>query len=298
MNYSKYILIFIFNLLAAIFILYKITQFALKWVDVYTKHGSHVEVPELRYMTLTESILILKKLGLKYNIDKSYYDPSLDNDKIISFFPKVGSHVKQGRFIYMKINSKPNKYCNVLPDIFNKKKNIAIKLLHKNNLFIKEIRYIEDDDIYKDKIIKVFYNNQSITSGYVFCKKNDGITLLIGKSFHNNHNIVPNVTGMPIKIAISILKNKFFNTVNFYYDYQNTNDHNAKVYRQKPDPGTIYDKNKPIDLWLSLEEPTTPPLPIGNNNPVINTPLDKKPVKTTILKKKSKNERNKNKNHS
>ncbi|WP_185850288.1 PASTA domain-containing protein, partial [Blattabacterium cuenoti] len=250
MNYSKYILIFIINLLAAIYLLYKVTQLSLKWVDVYTKHGSYVEIPNLRYLTLSKSISILKRLGLKYNIDKSYYDPYLENNKIISFFPEAGSHVKQGRFISIKINVKPNKYCNILPDIINKNKDIAIKLLHKNNITIKEIRYIDDPN--KDKIIKIFHNDKSITYGYIFCPKNnlDGITLIIGKSIQKNNFIIPNVIGMSLKTAISTLKNKFFNIINFYYDYPDLSE-SAKVYRQSPSPGKIKNKNQTIYLWLS-----------------------------------------------
>ncbi|WP_185871001.1 PASTA domain-containing protein [Blattabacterium cuenoti] len=284
MNYSKYILIFIINLLAAIYLLYKVTQLALKWVDVYTKHGSYVEIPNLRYLTLSKSISILNRLGLKYDIDKSYYDPYLENNKIISFFPGAGSHVKQGRFIYIKINIKPNKYCNILPDIMNKNKDIAIKLLHKNNIIIKEIRYI--DDINKDKIIKIFYNNKPITYGYIFCPKNnlDGITLIIGKSIQKNNFIIPNVIGMSLKTAISTLKNKFFNIINFYYDYPNSNE-SAKVYRQSPSPGKTHNKNQTIDLWLSNFYSTKKEIETDSTKKEIETDSTKKEIEKDSTKK-------------
>ncbi|ACY40156.1 hypothetical protein BLBBGE_125 [Blattabacterium sp. (Blattella germanica) str. Bge] len=253
MNDSKYFVIFIINLLIAIFFLYKITHFALKWADIYTKHGSYVVVPNLRYLTLSQSISILKKLGLKYDIDTSHYDPNLRNNQIISFSPEAGDHVKEGRHIYLKVNYKSQYNTTILPNIINKNKSIAIKLLHANQIPVKEIRYINDQT--KDTVLKVFYKNKLIQSGYIFPTNQDGITLIIGKGYENNNLVVPNVIGMSLYAATSTLKEKLFRFINFYYDHPIIDpDKNAKVYRQKPSPGEIQDKNKSIELWLTSKE--------------------------------------------
>ncbi|WP_185862053.1 PASTA domain-containing protein [Blattabacterium cuenoti] len=253
MNYSKYFVIFIINLLVSIFILYKITKIALKWVENYTKHGSYVVVPNLRYLTLSQSISILKKLRLKYDIDTSRYDPNLNPNQIISFSPEAGDHVKEGRTIYIQVNYQS--YTNtVLPNIINKNKHEALQLLHANHIAIKKIKYI--NDLSKDTVLKVFYKKKSIQSGYIFPSHQDGITLIIGKVYEKNNLIVPNVIGMSLHDATSTLKNKLFHVINFYCDHTiiNDPDNNAKVYRQKPYPGKIQDKNKSIELWLTSKE--------------------------------------------
>ncbi|WP_238786123.1 PASTA domain-containing protein, partial [Blattabacterium cuenoti] len=241
----------------SILILYKITQLALKWVDIYTKHGSYVVVPDLRGFTLSKSLLILEKLGLKYDIDTSRYDPNFKINQIISFSPEAGGHVKEGRYIYIQVNSKSSQ--SVLPNIINKDKRIAIKLLHANHIFVKEIRYI--NDMNENIILKVLYNNKSIQSGYRFPPNQDGVTLIIGKEYEKNNFVVPNVIGMSLHSATSILKNQSFHVINFYYNYAIKNpdinpEKNVKVYRQKPDPGVLYDKNKSIELWLTSREET------------------------------------------
>ncbi|WP_185865925.1 PASTA domain-containing protein [Blattabacterium cuenoti] len=254
MNYSKYFVIFIINLLISIFFLYKITQLALKWVDGYTKHGSYVVVPNLRYLTLSQSISILKKLGLKYDIDTSHYDPNLKKNQIISFSPEAGGSVKEGRHIYLKVNSQ-SQYTTSLPNIINKNKYIAMKLLHDNHIPVKEIKSI--NDLTKDTVLKVFYNKKSIQSGYRFPSPSiqNGITLIIGKGYEKNNLVVPNVIGMSLHTATLTLKNKLFRVINFYYDHPIIDpDRNAKVYRQKPSPGEIQDKNKSIELWLTPKE--------------------------------------------
>ncbi len=232
-------------------ILYKITQLSLKWVDVYTKHGSYVVVPNLIGFTLPKSILILKKLGLKYDIDTSRYDPNFKINQIISFSPEAGDHVKEGRHVYIQVNSQSSQF--VLPNIINKEKKIAIKLLHNSHISVKEIRYINDKR--KDSVLKVLYQNKSIQFGYRFPLNQDGIILIIGKGYKKDNFLVPNVVGMSLYSAIYTLKNQLFHVINFYYDHAITNpDKNAKVYRQKPDSGIIYDKNKPIELWLTSKE--------------------------------------------
>ncbi|WP_051268225.1 PASTA domain-containing protein [Blattabacterium sp. (Nauphoeta cinerea)] len=252
MNYSKYFVIFIINFIIAILILYKITQSALKWVDVYTKHGSYVVVPNLKGFTLPQSISILEKLKLKYNIDTSHYDPNFKINQIISFSPEAGDHVKEGRHIYIQVNFKL--YQSVLPNIINKNKRIAIKLLHANHISVKEIKYI--NDLNKDTVLKVLYKKKSIQFGYRFPPNQDGITLIIGKGYEkNNLVVVPNVIGMSLRSAIYTLKNQLFDVINFYYNPVIINpNQNAKVYRQKPDPGVIYDKKKSIELWLTSKE--------------------------------------------
>ncbi len=227
------------------------TQLALKWVDIYTKHGSYVVVPDLRDLTLSQSISVLKKLGLKYDIDTSRYDPNFRINQIISFSPEAGDHVKEGRHVYIQVNSKFTQ--SVLPNIINKNKQIAIKLLHANHISVKEIKYIHDMN--KDTVLKVLYKKKPIQFGYKFPMIQDGITLIIGKGYERNNFGVPNVIGMSLHSAIYTLKNQSFHVINFYYDHSIINPYkNAKVYRQKPDPGTIQDKNKSIELWLTSKE--------------------------------------------
>ncbi|WP_185878356.1 PASTA domain-containing protein, partial [Blattabacterium cuenoti] len=255
MKYSKYCLILLLNLLIAIFILYKITSLALRWVDIYTKHGSYVIVPNLRYLTLNQSVSILKRLGLKYDVDTSHYDPSFKPYQVLSFFPEAGDPVKVGRYIYIQANAKKFQ-TTVLPNIINKNKRIAIKLLQANHILVKDIKYV--NDLSKDSVLKVVYKGKIIPSGSILPHQ-DGITLIIGKGYEKNNSYypVPNVTGMSLSNATYTLKEKLFNIINFYYEdpLDDPSTTKEKVYRQEPTPGKMQEKTKPIYLWL-----TKPPL--------------------------------------
>ncbi|WP_185873764.1 PASTA domain-containing protein [Blattabacterium cuenoti] len=252
-NYYKYYLIFFINLLISIFFLYKISNFFLNWIDRYTNHGSYVIVPNIHHLHLNKAISILNNLGLKYEIDFSHYNPSFNPYQIIFFSPEAGDHVKIGRSIYIQANSKKI-LTTILPNIINKNKNIALDLLKKNNIMINYIKYI--NDLSKDKILKVLYKEKSISSGYIIPYKNK-ITLIIGNGYYEN-NKVPNVIGLSLSNATTILKKKLFNIINFYYDKTlniDTNNKNTIVYNQDPLPGKIIkNKKKSIDLWITYKK--------------------------------------------
>ncbi|WP_238785392.1 PASTA domain-containing protein [Blattabacterium cuenoti] len=257
MKYYKYCLIFIINLFIAIYILYNILHLALNWVQVYTKHGSYVIVPNIHNLTIKQSISLLNKLGLKYEISESEYNPSFKPNQILYFLPEAGNHVKIGRSIYIQVNAK-NYTTTVLPNIFNKNKRIAIKLLHANHIDVEQIKYI--NNISKNTICKALFKGKNITSGFVLPVKNK-ITLIVGNGFFvkKNYFLIPNINGLPIKNAIQLLKEKLFTNIHVvYYDniyslYNNETFYdNSFIYRQYPNPGQItYDKNISIYLWIT-----------------------------------------------
>ncbi|WP_238784442.1 PASTA domain-containing protein, partial [Blattabacterium cuenoti] len=245
--------------------MYKITSVSLKWIDIYTKHGSYVIVPDLHSLTLEKSIILLKKLGLKYDIDTSRYDPSFSPYQVISFSPEAGDHVKKGRHIYIQANANANNTKTfpstvVLPNIINKNKKTAVKLLHANHLLVKEIKY--RNDISRDIVLKVFFQGNPIQSGSIL-QNQDAVTLLIGKG--KKEYEVPNVIGMDLHTATSTLKSKSFNIINVYYenstpqpstsesedDDRSENRNKKKVYRQNPYPGIKIQNNKSIQIWLT-----------------------------------------------
>ncbi|WP_185882851.1 PASTA domain-containing protein [Blattabacterium cuenoti] len=256
MNYSKYIFVFTINLLLSIFFIYKISQFSLKWIDIYTKHGTYVVVPNLHHFNIYQAISSLKKLKLKYDIEISKnYNPNYKNNQVVFSSPKEGDHVKEGRKIYLKINSIISKYI-ILPDIINKNKNIAIKLLHANNILIQKVYYIANFS--KDFVIKVFYKGKKINPGYILHPDQNEIILFIGKGYDQNYfKIVPNVIGLSLDKAMFILKKKSFNIIHFHYDNLNMNEEadqkkKSKVYNQKPIFGQIYDQRNPIEIRLKV----------------------------------------------
>ncbi|WP_185877290.1 PASTA domain-containing protein [Blattabacterium cuenoti] len=252
----KHILIIIINILFSIFILYKITQITSVWTDMYTKHGTYVVVPNLRYFNLSKSISILKKLGLRYYIE-NLPDNNIvfnKNNKVISVNPKSGTHVKEGRRISIWIDNKSKNI--ILPNIIYKNKYKAIKILRKKNIHINKIIYI--NNLPKEKVLKVIFNKKFIYPGYIIPFYKNKITLLVGNGLNKDKLVMPNIIGMSLNKAISILKNKSFSFITYHCYYEIPNNYKLytydnkknKVLRQNPSPGVICNKKINIEIWI------------------------------------------------
>lgn len=73
-------------------------------LDLYTKHGDSVVIPDLRGKTLAEAEQILKSVGLEYEINDSTFSKTARPGTIRDVVPAPGSRVKAGRLLFIAIN--------------------------------------------------------------------------------------------------------------------------------------------------------------------------------------------------
>lgn len=84
-----------------------VSLFLISWgLGVYTKHGEHVRIPELRGKQLDEAVRLLSAVELRCEVVDSVYDKSATPGSIIDVFPLPGKEVKPGRIIFLKIYAK------------------------------------------------------------------------------------------------------------------------------------------------------------------------------------------------
>ncbi len=95
-----------------------IGAFIAVWVGLqrYTRHGESIDVPNVKGMSLDESRRVLTAMGLKATVVDSSYDRSLLAGTILEQTPLAGNRVKQGREIFLTVNTK-NKPTKPIPDI-------------------------------------------------------------------------------------------------------------------------------------------------------------------------------------
>ncbi|MEG1684453.1 MAG: PASTA domain-containing protein [Bacteroides sp.] len=77
----------------------------LKGIDIYTQHGISIEVPNVKGMDATEARLFLEKHGLVCEVVDSSYIKHTRAGSILDQNPIEGSQVKEGRIVYLTINS-------------------------------------------------------------------------------------------------------------------------------------------------------------------------------------------------
>ena len=77
----------------------------LRGLDAYTRHGQSVEVPKLSGLPVEEASAIASQKGLKCIVVDSDYVKTSIPGRILDQNPPMGQRVKEGRIIYLTINS-------------------------------------------------------------------------------------------------------------------------------------------------------------------------------------------------
>ena len=75
------------------------------WLNVYTQHGQSVEIPNVKSLKLEAAKPLFETNNLYYQVIDSTYNKTVSPGTIIETIPPVGSKVKKGRTIYIRLNS-------------------------------------------------------------------------------------------------------------------------------------------------------------------------------------------------
>ena len=93
------------NLIAMMAVVILLLFGVLKWLDVYTRHGEAVVVPDVKGMTVGEAEMLLRNHGLVCVVSDSNYVKNKPAGSILELNPSAGQKVKAGRTIYLTINT-------------------------------------------------------------------------------------------------------------------------------------------------------------------------------------------------
>lgn len=93
------------NLLIMVVLTILLLIITFKWIKSYTRHDQYIAVPDVYGMYEEEAGETLAASGLKYEVLDYKYDNSMVEGGVIEQKPKSGSYVKEGRKIYLTINS-------------------------------------------------------------------------------------------------------------------------------------------------------------------------------------------------
>lgn len=107
----------------------------------YTKHNEEITIPNIKGLKIDKAIKKLSEKELDYEIVDSVYRNDLEHGIVIETLPKEGMNVKEGRKIYLTINSFSNMQ-GTIPRIENMSSRQAIAQLNAvkfYNITIKEV---------------------------------------------------------------------------------------------------------------------------------------------------------------
>ena len=169
--------IFIKQLFISVVIFALITLISIIFLFFYTGQTNYIKVPDLYGLNMSEVEKIISEKKLNFEVsDSIFYDPAISPNTVVSQTPIKDKEVKKNRKIYLTIN--PSDFSNVIfPDLIQLTKRAAISQINALDLEMGSIEYV--DNIGKDVVLEVKFNDSIIKSGQLIPKKSK-IDLVLG----------------------------------------------------------------------------------------------------------------------
>lgn len=135
----------------------------LKWFDFATNHGQEIKVPNLSKMSIDKAGQMLEMLDLEYIVlDTVDFRPEFPAYTIVQQDPLPNVAVKQGRKVYIKVNS--GGYNTVLvPNLIQKTYRQAVPELKGNGLEEGKKTYVAY--LAKDVVLEMRQNGKKLKAG-------------------------------------------------------------------------------------------------------------------------------------
>ncbi|HLA56686.1 MAG TPA: PASTA domain-containing protein [Flavobacterium sp.] len=168
---------FVIQVVIALCIIFGIILIFMYWLDFTTNHGQEITVPNLSKLSEEQVDDKLDDLNLDYVIlDSVDFRKDYPKFSVVEQDPLAGAKVKEGRKIYIKINS--SGFTSVkIPDLIEKTYRQAEPTLKALGLEIGTIEYVPY--LGKDMVLEMKMNGKKLRIGEKVLK-NSKIDLVLG----------------------------------------------------------------------------------------------------------------------
>lgn len=173
------------NIIAMALVIVLVMFGVLKGLDIYTRHGDAVTVPDVKGKSLLEARQILEQSELKCIVVDSSYVSTLPAGCILDYNPEAGQKVKRGHIIYLNINTLSVPLVNV-PDVAD---NSSLRQAEARLLAAGfTISQVEPVDGEKDWVYGVKYKGQRLMLGEKV-PINSELSLMVGSGTAVNDSL-------------------------------------------------------------------------------------------------------------
>ncbi len=240
--------VFFINVLVAFLLCILSIYFVYAWMGKITHHGESIAVPNLRGMDLAELDTFLASKSLKYQVVDSLFDGSKTGGTILEQDPAPESNVKEGRTIYLTVNSAtPPKV--KMPNLIDVSYRQAEAILQTFGLTVGELSY--EPDLAKNAVLEQRYKGSGIKPG-VEIFKGSKIDLVLGDGLGTTEVSVPLLIGLTKSEAMFVLKGSGLELGEVFFDPDTKDQEEALIYKQDPTSGVSSNMNQgdAIDIYL------------------------------------------------
>lgn len=221
---------------------------------VGTRHGMRRTVPDFTGLGLKDAQYYAEKRGLKLIINDSLYVPAYPGGMVLEQLPKGGVDVKEGRKIYITINSFAQKKLP-MPYVAGRSLRQAKNMLEGAGFGIERLEYVED--IATNYVLAQYLGGVEITEqSDIKIEKGTGVVLKVGVSPDQNMTTVPRLLGRKLFDAKGKLWEQGLNVGEVTYDEGITllNEDDARVCRQSVLQSSQLPLGSKVSLHLTLDK--------------------------------------------
>jgi beta-lactam-binding protein with PASTA domain len=238
-------------IVVTIFVVVLITFFSL---NLYTRHGEGIPVPQLKGMQVEKALELLKDQGFNVKIDSVYV---LDQQPgtVVEQDPDPGTNVKENRTIYLTVITQLAPPVS-LPDLTPYTYREAVATLANYGLKVGDTIY--KADIARDRVLEVRFSGQPIAAGTKI-PKGSKVDLYLGNGEGASEVDIPDLVNQDLDAAKFVLKNGGLTLGTITYQGAITDSANLVVVAQMPmktDSVTKTRNGTPINLTVTQGKKT------------------------------------------
>jgi eukaryotic-like serine/threonine-protein kinase len=215
-------------------------------LPIVTHHGRFITVPNLQGISLEEVDAYLAQRNLRFEVTEEFsYEPDYPPMAVLQQYPKAGARVKEGRKIYLTLNTKtPPKI--KMPNLVDGSVRNAHVRLKSHGLLLGTIKYVPD--VAQNAVLEQWYQGREIATETLITQ-GARIDLVVGAGLGNKMVEVPQVVGMKLEDAKPLLLSVGIQVGNLAYQAV-AQPVSGTILQQRPDAGQQVRIGEHVDLWL------------------------------------------------
>lgn len=224
----------------------------------FTNHGEYLTVPAVKGKNTEEAIKILESKGFEVLIQDSVYLEGEPRNVVIKQLPEPDATVKVNRTVFLTISRTVPPSID-MPKLEGLSLRFAMDILERNHLKLGDTIY--RPDFMKGSILEQQLNGARVAAG-TKVQWGSKITLIIGSGLENQQILVPDLIGLTLAEARSLLDIKGITLAGIVPIGTVRDSLNAYVHRQNPETkdeeGTpIYiQPGQTMDVWIAPAMPS------------------------------------------
>ena len=238
------------NVLYAVLFLTVLLVTASIFLNIATRHGKTVEVPDFINMTPSEAEAAASKGGVAIKVADSVFVRRLGAGVVFRQSPKAGAKVKKGRMVFLTINSIVPR-TTTMPNLVGYSLVQAKAEIVNHGLSLGRLEYVSD--MATNNVLAQKCGGRVIAPGKKVIAGSE-IDLTVGLNSSDSRTTIPYLSGMKYISAMDAIHDSYLNVGRVRFDegirtYADSLD--AVVYKQDGPPRASRTMGTPVAIWLT-----------------------------------------------